>query len=167
MTEYTDPPGMPADERMSPAEFRVVREFLGLTGDWLAARLGVSSRTVRHWEQGRYPIPDGVRLEVEALEERAGRYIGMLIGQLDDMADPTLVTYRDEHEYRLADPVSPYPASWHRAVAARVALEVRGLSIVYPPVGAPIARVSASAAYRPTRAIGPDGQPWNPDTPHP
>ena len=26
MTEYTDPPGMPADERMSPAEFRVALE---------------------------------------------------------------------------------------------------------------------------------------------
>src|SRR5690606_40083818 len=50
--QYTDPPGMPDDERMTPAEFRVVREFLGLTPEWLAAHLGVSGRTVRHWEQG-------------------------------------------------------------------------------------------------------------------
>src|SRR5690606_819281 len=60
--QYTDPPGMPDDERMTPAEFRVVREFLGLTPEWLAAHLGVSGRTVRHWEQGKYAIPDGVRL---------------------------------------------------------------------------------------------------------
>lgn len=131
MTEYTDPPGMPDDERMTPAEFKVVREFLGLTGDWLATRLDVSGRTVRHWEQGKYGIPDGVRLEIEDLERRTGEYVAGLVEKLMDLPDPVVVTYRDDAEYQAAHPDREFPASWHRAVVARIALEVPGLSIVF------------------------------------
>jgi transcriptional regulator with XRE-family HTH domain len=131
MTEYTDPPDMPDDERMNPAEFRVVREFLGLTGDWLAAHLGVSPRTVRHWEQGKYAIPDGVRLAIEDLEARTGEFVDGVIEQLMDLPDPGAITYRHDAEYRAAHPEAEFPASWHRAVVARVAQEVPGLSIAY------------------------------------
>jgi transcriptional regulator with XRE-family HTH domain len=130
--QYTDPPGMPEDERMTPAEFKVVREFLGLTGDWLAAHLGVSPRTVRHWEQGKYAIPDGVRLAIEELEGRTGQYVGAIIEKLMDLPDPAVITFRDDAEYRSAQPDAEFPASWHRAVIARVAQEVPGLSIVFP-----------------------------------
>lgn len=130
---YSDPPGMPEDERMTPAEFKVVREFLGLTGDWLARHLRVNPRTVRSWEQGRDPIPDGVRLELEELERRTAAYVNAYIERLMDVPDPVVVTYRNDAEYRAADPDSPFPASWHRAVIARVAQEVPALSIVYPP----------------------------------
>src|SRR5690606_34223992 len=54
--------------RMTAAELKVARESLGLSGDWLATYLGVNSRTVREWEQGRRPVPDWVRLEIESLE---------------------------------------------------------------------------------------------------
>jgi hypothetical protein len=128
---YTDPPAMPADERMTDAEFKVVREFLGLTGDWLAAHLGVSGRTVRHWEQGKYPIPDGVRLEIEDLERRTAEFIDQIIPQLLDMPDPGVVTYRTDEEYHQAHPEVPFPAAWHRAVVARIAQEVPGLVIAY------------------------------------
>jgi transcriptional regulator with XRE-family HTH domain len=128
---YTDPPGMPEDERMTPAEFKVVREFLGLTGDWLAQHLGVSPRTVRHWEQGKYQIPDGVRLEIEDLESRTAHFVSGIIEKLMDLPDPGVITYRDDEEYHAAHPEVPLPASWHRAVIARVAQEVAGLSIVY------------------------------------
>jgi len=128
---YTDPPGMPDDERMSPAEFKVVREFLGLTGDWLAAHLGVSARTVRHWEQGKYAIPDGVRLQIEELEARTGEFIGGIVDKLMDLPDPGVITYRDDTEYRETHPEAEFPASWHRAVVARIAQEVPGLSILF------------------------------------
>lgn len=128
---YTDPPGMPEDERMTPAEFKVVREFLGLSGKWLADHLGVALRTVWHWEQGRYPIPDGVRTELESLERQTGDYIGRVVDRLMDVPDPVVVVYRSDAEYRAADPGSPFPASWHRMVIARVALEVPALSIVF------------------------------------
>lgn len=131
MTEYTDPPGMPDDERMTPAEFKVVREFLGLTGDWLAGHLGVSPRTVRHWEAGKYDIPDGVRLEMESLEARTGAFVGSIVVKLMDLPEPGVITYRDDAEYHAAHPESPFPASWHRAVVARISQEVPGLSIAF------------------------------------
>lgn len=130
---YTDPPGMPEDERMTPAEFQMVREFLGLSGPWLAKHLGVSYKTIQHWQTGKYLIPDGVRLEMEDMEQRTGDYIGMVVQQLMDIPDPVVVTYRTDEEYRAADPSAPFPASWHRMVMARVALEVPALSVTYPP----------------------------------
>ncbi|MFJ1647959.1 helix-turn-helix domain-containing protein [Streptomyces sp. NPDC088258] len=134
MAEYTDPPGMPDDERMNPAELRVVREFLGLTPEWLAGHLNVSVRTVRHWEAGKYAIPDGVRLEVEDLEARTGQFVSGVIDKLIDLPDPGVITYRDDAEYHAAHPEVPFPASWHRAVVARIAQEVTALSIAYAPI---------------------------------
>ncbi|MFE4915863.1 helix-turn-helix domain-containing protein [Streptomyces sp. NPDC056652] len=131
MTDHIDPPGVPEGERMTDAKFKVVREFLGLTGDWLAEYLGVSPRTVRHWEQGKYPIPDGVRVLMESLEVRTGGFVGGVVAKLVDVPDPVVVAYRSDEEYRAAHPEISFPASWHRAALARVALEVPGLSIVY------------------------------------
>lgn len=131
MTGYTDPPDMPEDERMTDAELKVVREYLGLTGDWLADHLGVSSRTVRHWEQGKFAIPDGVRLEMEDLEARTGAFVTGIIDKLLDLPDPGVVTYRTDEEYHAAHPDVPFPASWHRAVVARVAQEVLGLRVAF------------------------------------
>lgn len=128
---YANPPGMPEDERMTPAEFRVTREFLGVTGDWLAAYLRVNPRTVRAWEQGRHPIPDGVRLAMEDLEQRTGEFVGRAVEAVMDLPEPAIVTYRSDEEYRAAYPDLPWPASWHRMVCARIALEVPGLAIAY------------------------------------
>lgn len=132
MTEHTNPPGMPDDERMTDAEFRVVRDWLGLTGDWLAAHLGVSPRTVRHWEQGKYAIPDGVRLELEGLEARTGEFVAGAVAKLLDLPEPGVVTYRTDAEYHAVHPEIPFPASWHRAAVARIAQDVPGLAIAYP-----------------------------------
>ncbi len=129
--EYTDPPGMPDDERMTDAEFRVVREYLGLTGDWLAGHLKVSARTVRHWEQGKYPIPDGVRLALEDLETRTAEFVSGIVEKLLDVPDPVVVVYRTDGEYHREHPGMAFPASWHRAAVARVAQEVPALGIVY------------------------------------
>lgn len=130
-TQFADPPGMPEDERMTRAELRVVREALGLTGDWLAAHLGVSPRTVRHWEAGRYAIPDGVRLELERMEAVAAGVVEEGVKRLRDAPEPTLAVYASDEDVRAAHADSPWPAAWHRAVAYRIALEVPGLSIVY------------------------------------
>lgn len=132
MPDYTDPPGMPEVERMTDAEFKVIREYLGLTGDWLAAHLGVSPRTVRHWEQGKYPVPDGVRLALEDLEARTGEFVGGIVEKLLDVPDPGVLVYRTDAEYHAAQSDADFPASWNRAVVARVAQEVPGLRIAYP-----------------------------------
>ncbi|QFG13279.1 helix-turn-helix DNA binding domain protein [Streptomyces phage Gilgamesh] len=131
MTEHTDPPGMPEDERMTPAELRVVREYLGVTPEWLAAHLKVSGRLVRHWEQGKYAIPDIHRLEIQNLERYTGAFVSKVIDHLMDVPEPVVGTYRDDDEYHAAHPEMSFPASWHRAVIARVAQEIPALSIVY------------------------------------
>ncbi len=119
------------DEPMTRAELRVVREFLGLSQCALGAVLSVSDRTVRHWEEGKYAIPERVRGEIEDLEAMTGRFIGRAVERLNTMADPAVVTYATDAEYWAAHPQVTLPASWHRAVIARTALEVPGLVIVY------------------------------------
>lgn len=131
-THDIDPPGMPGDERMQPIELKAVREWLGLSVTWLADHLKVNSRTVREWEEGRSKIPDGVRLEVEHLEDLTGQVVGMNIAALLDENDPAVATYRTDDEYwsTLGEAGPRWPASWHRRVVMRVAQDVPGLVIV-------------------------------------
>ncbi|MFJ2783841.1 MULTISPECIES: DUF1870 family protein [unclassified Streptomyces] len=79
----------------------------GRADDWLGGHLGVSSWTVRHWEQGKYPIPDGARLEIEDLERRTGEFVSGVVEKLMDMPDPGVLTYRDDAEYHTAHPDVP------------------------------------------------------------
>lgn len=131
----------PADERMPPIKLKAVREWVGVSGDWLASFLGVSARTIRSWEDGRNPIPGGVRLEVEALEALTGQAVTAAVASARDARDPVIVTYRHDGDYWEAEPGAVarlgrdgapvrWPASWHRRVAMRVAMEVPGLAIV-------------------------------------
>lgn len=50
---------------MNPSEFAAIRWLLGLEVEELSARLDVNERTIRRWEQGDAPIPDGVVVEVQ------------------------------------------------------------------------------------------------------
>jgi hypothetical protein len=117
-----DFPDVDGDQPMSDAELRMVREFLGITAEWLADHLGVALRTVRRWEHGTSPVPDGVRVQVEALEEVAARQVGELVDRLAAAADVVLTIPREDGEW---------PAGWWRMVAARVAVEVPGLEVHY------------------------------------
>ncbi|MFJ2217730.1 helix-turn-helix domain-containing protein [Streptomyces sp. NPDC101062] len=129
--QHSDPPGMPEDERMTPAELRVVREYLGLTPEWLTTHLNITGRQVRNWEQGKTPIPDAHRLEIQNLERYTGNFVSAVSDHLMDLPDPGVITYRNDAEYHAAHPEVRFPASWHRAVIARVAQEVHGLTIAY------------------------------------
>lgn len=130
--DYTDPAGMTEDERMSDAELRTVREFLGLDQLHLATYLGVQDRTVRRWEAGTTPIPDGVRIEVERLEAHTAEQVTSAIEELMDIPDPVVAVYRDDNTFWTAHPeAKPLGAAWHRAVIARTAQEVPALEIAY------------------------------------
>lgn len=41
---------------MTPAEFKTIRESLGLSAQWLADAVHVDQRTVRRWEDGAIPL---------------------------------------------------------------------------------------------------------------
>lgn len=63
---------------MTSAHFKTLRERLGLPAQWVAAQLGVTHRTVQHWESGRNQPPTpasdllrDVDTRVEAAVKRA------------------------------------------------------------------------------------------------
>ena len=58
------------------ADFRLMRELLGLPQEWVAKRVGVDARTVRNWESPRYFYPPKREAWdlVEGLWRRAARH---------------------------------------------------------------------------------------------
>jgi transcriptional regulator with XRE-family HTH domain len=107
---------------LTAAEIQAMRETLGLTGDWLADHLGVSPRTIRHWEHGKYAVPEGVDKAMRALEGRADREFRELAADMDyaigNGYSAVLHVYRTTAEYEAAG--LGMTAAWHRAVAYRV-----------------------------------------------
>lgn len=116
---------------MTAAAFKTTREMLGLSDGWLADYLGVSSRTVRNWEAGKYPVPHGVAVQLDGLKREARAEVDRLVAGLYGKPAPRLATYRNDDDYKAANPGSKFPASWHRAVVARVALQVPAAGVVY------------------------------------
>ena len=123
---------IPEDERMTQAEFRCVIEYLGLTQSDAAALLEVSPRTVRHWIEGKYVIPDGVREALERGEARTADAVGHLVAALNDAAHVGVIVYRSDADMWAARPeMKPWPARWWRHVVMRAATEVPGVEIDY------------------------------------
>lgn len=116
---------------MSDAEFRCLRDWLGLTVAWLAGHLGVAERSVHRWEAGTQRVPEGVSAELLRLSEVSDGVLDRLVDALTDAPDPAVLTYRTDADYRLDCPDVEWPASWHRAVCARLAAELPGLRIEY------------------------------------
>lgn len=52
-----------------------------------------------------------------------------LVEQLLDVPEPAVWTYRLDADYHAHHPEQDWPASWHRALCARLADEVPGLRI--------------------------------------
>jgi len=116
---------------MTPAAFKTRRELLGLSDGWLADHLAVTSRSVRRWETGQYPIPVGVADELEALHRRTLDQVASTVAALRGTPAPTLYTFRNDEEFRAVHPESPFPASWHRSMTARIALQVPGARVLF------------------------------------
>jgi len=108
---------------MTPAEFRCLREYLGLPLNWVASNLAVTERTVNRWENGVTPIPDRASAELARLAEYTNRCVEKVMRMRKQYGQ--LVTTPDGE-------VDGFPASWHRMVCARVAAET-GLPVRYGP----------------------------------
>lgn len=124
------------DDRMTGGEFRMVREFLGLTVEWLANHFNVQPRQVRRWEYDERVIPEGIREDMEDLEERTSTWVELVADKLKDMPDLTAATvlvYRNDDEFHAAHPEIEFPARWHAHAVARITLKVPGLRVGYAP----------------------------------
>lgn len=118
-------------DRMDGGELQTVREYLGLTIESLAGILGVNPRTVRSWEAGRDPIPERIRVEVEAVEQSTADAVGDLVAALHDARDVSVRVYRRDEDMWAARPDTAHlPARWWRHVVARACEEVPGVVIV-------------------------------------
>lgn len=118
------------EDPLTPAEVRIAREYLGLTGDRMAEKLGVNPRTLRSWEQGRDPVPGRIRPEIAELKEATDAAVAKLVAGLAESGDDTLITFGSDEEYTAwAKGISwsegwhGWPASWHRQVCARAAAQ--------------------------------------------
>jgi len=55
---------------MTGAEYRVIREGLGLSRMKLAVELGVSVNTIARWELGSRPVTERTAREIERLRDQ-------------------------------------------------------------------------------------------------
>jgi hypothetical protein len=101
---------------MTPAEFRCIREYLGLPLGWVAASLGVNERTVNRWENGVTPVPERASAAMAQLSEYTQRCVDKLIRKHRG----PLITTADDIE------TNGFPASWHRMMCTRVAMLTGG-----------------------------------------
>ena len=122
--------GLADEDPLTPAEVRIAREYLGLTGDKMAEKLGVNPRTLRSWEQGRDPIPGRIRPEIAGMKAATDAAVAKLVASVEGVDDGMLITYRSDDEYKAgvrgtawSEGWHGWSASWHRQVCARAAAQ--------------------------------------------
>src|SRR5690606_10777388 len=127
---------------LTAAEFKTLREHLGIPGEWLARRFGVSDRSVRHWDSGKYPVPERISRWLRWLAEATEATVAGIAEHLETSpeSERLLVTYRNDEELDAGAAAGRHrglypddlPAAWQRVMAARVAERVPGLRLIYP-----------------------------------
>lgn len=115
---------------MTAAELRTLREHLGLTSAWAADALGVAERSYKRWETGSHPIPADVIEAATRWMAAADAAVAAACTDLAGQAHPRLLTYRTTDDAHAATGTD-WPASYHRAIAARVAAKIPNLTIDY------------------------------------
>lgn len=124
---------------MSGAEFRMLREGLGLTTAWTAEHVGVAERTVHRWEAGKSPIPPMVGGTMVGIESWTAGLVAAAEEEFRQVKKPLrrMWTYRTDADLLVfhLGPAGPpnLPASWHRALCSTVLRSVTGLRASYRP----------------------------------
>ena len=121
----------------SPAEFRTMREILGISGPTLADRLGVRGRTQRYWDL-KTVAPDAAWDILDEQIEWIERTIDEILRDLKNTPNDEQVHLTVYPNNTLAAAAGiPVPASWHRAAIGHIALALRAKGrdcrIDYPP----------------------------------
>ena len=117
---------------ISPAQFRVMRDFLKLPQSVLAELLGVEQADVNGWESGASQTPESVGSRYSEIAALTSFNVEENVRRLSSGSEDTMATYRSDADFWAAHPdMMPYPASWQRGVVGRVAEQFPGLSIGY------------------------------------
>ncbi|MDK2126243.1 Aca2/YdiL-like domain-containing protein [Parachitinimonas caeni] len=125
---------------MTPAEFKTIRESLGLTAQWIADNAGVKLRTAQYWEAGRMAVPVDVVNMLDRIDRTLEFSIAQALDQVAELAKQqgtpaqiTLVRYRtDAALWQFRPDMKPLPATTHAAMLSRLrrALWSRGIPTV-------------------------------------
>lgn len=130
ITLTTTPP------RLTGIELTATRERLGLTCVALGTLLSVSERTIRNWEQEKYPIPDGIRDELTHLEDVTADTVRRLVDAIDATADDEepaeIVAWRTDPDFSSANRGSRFTSAWWRTVAYEAMTSRPGTRILTP-----------------------------------
>jgi transcriptional regulator with XRE-family HTH domain len=120
---------------MNGAQFRSLRESLGLPVSWIARVSGVAERQVRRWENDDSPIKDEALLLLVQMEGDAGQTRAALEQNVRENPDVPLYAYRDDEELwrdHKSYAKERIPATYYRAILQRVA-ESKAVPIYYIP----------------------------------
>lgn len=123
---------------MTPAEFKTIRESLGLTAQWIADQADVRLRTVQYWEAGRMAVPEDVATLLADIDQTLESAVAQTLALVAELKTRTgapsevmLVRYRsDEDLWRFRPDMKPLPATTHAAMLSRLRRELRSLSII-------------------------------------
>ena len=112
---------------MTPAELKTLRESMGLTIKWLAARWHTAEYSVKRWERNRR-LPDKLAQDMQTLRREYRKAITEGIAA----NEPTIIVPRTD-----ATTPDDKPAAWHRSVAQRIR-ETTDCKLVYSPDPTPL-----------------------------
>ncbi|TDW31008.1 helix-turn-helix domain-containing protein [Cryobacterium psychrophilum] len=111
------------EDTVTAAEFKILRERLGVSGRWLADRVGVQDRQVRRWESGVAPVPADVVALIEGMDVAADKRADDIAREWRTGGPARMVSYRNDDEYWASDADAMErgePASYYRAILGRV-----------------------------------------------
>ncbi|GAA5069929.1 helix-turn-helix domain-containing protein [Nocardia callitridis] len=107
------------------AGFRATRELLGLPVPWCARLFEVADRTIERWERGSFQIPVTAARQLSDIAAETVQVIEAMVHAIHaGNVSPCLHTYRTNADYHRHEPDTRFPATWHRAVCARIMTEL-------------------------------------------
>jgi hypothetical protein len=131
-------PARPRPTTMTHAELVTAREFLGITGGWIAAAARVNRRTHRRWEAGETSIPAEAQTLIETLQQLTADAVAHLTERLAFLTHRGVILLRTDADYQAAAPAgTAMPARWHHHVAARSAERDLATTIAFEEEQAP------------------------------
>lgn len=104
--------------RMTGAQLRVQREFLGFSRAQLSEVLGITAGVIADWEDGRDPTPYHLPERIAAIVTFTENYLKELVAE--HVGPGVVITYRTDAGYAKHHPNPVYTASWHRRVCGRL-----------------------------------------------